>query len=70
MDQRVGAAATARPYRALDRLMVAAGAHQLAFSEPFQRCFRDVLAALQQPSNNWDNGRIAGGRALLERIRP
>jgi len=70
MDQRVGAAATARPYRALDRLMVAAGAHQLSFSEPFQRCFRDVLAALQQPSNNWDNGRIAGGRALLERIRP
>jgi 3-hydroxy-9,10-secoandrosta-1,3,5(10)-triene-9,17-dione monooxygenase len=56
-------------YRALDRLMVAAGAHQLAYSEPFQRCFRDALAALQQPSNNWDNGRIAGGRALLERIK-
>ncbi len=57
-------------YRALDRLMVAAGAHQLAYSEPFQRCFRDALAALQQPSNNWDNGRIAGGRALLDRIKP
>ncbi|HEY1503281.1 MAG TPA: acyl-CoA dehydrogenase family protein [Stellaceae bacterium] len=57
-------------YRALDRLMVAAGAHQLAYSEPFQRCFRDVLAALQQPGNNWDNGRIAGGRALLDRIKP
>lgn len=57
-------------YRALDRLMVAAGAHQLSNSEPFQRCFRDALAALQQPSNNWDNGRIAGGRTLLDRIRP
>lgn len=57
-------------YRALDRLMIAAGAHQLAYSEPFQRCFRDVLAALQQPSNNWDNGRVAGGRALLDRFKP
>jgi alkylation response protein AidB-like acyl-CoA dehydrogenase len=56
-------------YRALERLMVAAGAHQLALSEPFQRCFRDALAAIQQPSNNWDNGRIAGGRALLKRIK-
>jgi len=56
-------------YRALDRLMTAAGAHQLAYSEPFQRCFRDALAAIQQPSNNWDNGRIAGGRALLDRIK-
>ena len=56
-------------YRALDGLMVAAGAHQLALSEPFQRCFRDALAAIQQPSNNWDNGRMAGGRALLDRIK-
>jgi 3-hydroxy-9,10-secoandrosta-1,3,5(10)-triene-9,17-dione monooxygenase len=56
-------------YRALERLMSAAGAHQLAYSEPYQRCFRDALAATQQPSNNWDNGRIAAGRALLERIK-
>jgi alkylation response protein AidB-like acyl-CoA dehydrogenase len=56
-------------YRALERLMAAAGAGQLALSEPFQRCFRDVLAGLQQPSNNWDRGRVAGGRDLLDRAR-
>lgn len=57
-------------YRAIERLMAAAGAHQLALSEPFQRCFRDALAGLQQPSNNWDHGRVVGGRALLERFKP
>jgi alkylation response protein AidB-like acyl-CoA dehydrogenase len=57
-------------YRALERLMAAAGAHQLALSEPFQRSFRDALAGLQQPSNNWDHGRVVGGRALLERFKP
>jgi alkylation response protein AidB-like acyl-CoA dehydrogenase len=57
-------------YRALERLMAAAGAHQLAMSEPAQRCFRDALAGLQQPSNNWDHGRVGGGRALLERLKP
>jgi alkylation response protein AidB-like acyl-CoA dehydrogenase len=56
-------------YRALERLMAAAGAGQLAVSEPFQRCFRDALAGIQQPSNNWDNGRAQGGRALLERVK-
>jgi 3-hydroxy-9,10-secoandrosta-1,3,5(10)-triene-9,17-dione monooxygenase len=53
-------------YGALNRLMVAAGAGQLALSEPFQRCFRDALAGIQQPSNNWDNGRTAGGRELFQ----
>jgi alkylation response protein AidB-like acyl-CoA dehydrogenase len=57
-------------YRALERLMSAAGANQLALSEPFQRCYRDALAGFQQPSNNWDNGRAGGGRALLERVAP
>lgn len=57
-------------YAALNRLMVAAGANQLALSAPFQRCFRDALAGIQQPSNNWDNGRTAGGRDLLERFKP
>ncbi|HXQ49747.1 MAG TPA: hypothetical protein VN802_01530 [Stellaceae bacterium] len=55
-------------YEALDRLMVAAGAGQLALSAPFQRCFRDALAGIQQPSNNWDNGRTLGGRAIIERL--
>jgi 3-hydroxy-9,10-secoandrosta-1,3,5(10)-triene-9,17-dione monooxygenase len=59
-----------RAYAALDRLMVAAGAGQLALSAPFQRCFRDALAGIQQPSNNWDNGRTAGGRELLARFKP
>ena len=54
-------------YNALNRLMVAAGANQLAVSAPFQRCFRDALAGIQQPSNNWDHGRTAGGRELIER---
>jgi alkylation response protein AidB-like acyl-CoA dehydrogenase len=54
-------------YAALDRLMTAAGANQLALSAPFQRSFRDALAGIQQPSNNWDNGRTMGGRALIER---
>jgi alkylation response protein AidB-like acyl-CoA dehydrogenase len=53
-------------YGALNRLMIAAGAGQLAASEPFQRCFRDALAGIQQPSNNWDNGRTIGGRDLLQ----
>jgi 3-hydroxy-9,10-secoandrosta-1,3,5(10)-triene-9,17-dione monooxygenase len=56
--------------RALNRLMMAAGAGQLALSEPFQRCFRDALAGLQQPSNNWDTGRTGAGREVLERFRP
>lgn len=56
-------------YRALDRLMAAAGAGQLALSAPFQRCFRDALAGLQQPSNNWDNGRTVGGREILQRLK-
>lgn len=57
-------------YRALNRLMEAAGAGQLAVSAPFQRCFRDALAGTQQPSTNWDNGRTLGGRELLERFKP
>jgi 3-hydroxy-9,10-secoandrosta-1,3,5(10)-triene-9,17-dione monooxygenase len=57
-------------YRALDRLMSAAGAGQLALSEPFQRCFRDALAGTQQPSTNWDNGRTLGGIELFERFKP
>jgi alkylation response protein AidB-like acyl-CoA dehydrogenase len=68
-DSAAGCFIAQSAYRALERLMSAAGAHQLAYAEPFQRCFRDALAATQQPSNNWDNGRIAGGRALLERIK-
>jgi 3-hydroxy-9,10-secoandrosta-1,3,5(10)-triene-9,17-dione monooxygenase len=68
-DSAAGCFIAQSAYRALERLMAAAGAHQLAYAEPFQRCFRDALAATQQPSNNWDNGRIAGGRALLERIK-
>jgi 3-hydroxy-9,10-secoandrosta-1,3,5(10)-triene-9,17-dione monooxygenase len=68
-DSAAGCFIAQSAYRALERLMAAAGAHQLAYSEPFQRCFRDALAATQQPSNNWDNGRIAGGRALLDRIK-
>ncbi len=54
-------------YRALNRLMEAAGANQLSVSAPFQRCFRDALAGTQQPSNNWDNGQTMGGRELLGR---
>jgi len=42
----------------------------LLLSEPFQRCFRDALAGLQQPSNNWDGGRTNGGRDLLDRFKP
>lgn len=57
-------------YRALDRLMEAAGAGQLAISAPFQRCFRDALAGTQQPSTNWDSGRTMGGRELLDRFKP
>jgi len=57
-------------YRALNRLMEAAGAGQLAISAPFQRCFRDALAGSQQPSTNWDNGRTMGGRELLDRFKP
>ncbi|HEY3916210.1 MAG TPA: acyl-CoA dehydrogenase family protein [Stellaceae bacterium] len=57
-------------YQALNRLMEAAGAGQLAVSEPFQRCFRDALAGTQQPSTNWDNGRTMGGRELLDRFKP
>lgn len=56
-------------YGALNRLMTAAGAGQLALSAPFQRCFRDALAGLQQPSNNWDNGRTVGGREILARVK-
>ena len=52
-------------YAAVNRLMLAAGASQLKLSEPFQRAFRDVLAGVQQPSNDWDRGRVDGGRALL-----
>ena len=55
-------------YSALSRLMRAAGAGQLSLSEPFQRCFRDVVAGIQQPSVSWDSGRIAGGQELLDRI--
>jgi hypothetical protein len=68
-DSAAGCFIAQSAYRALDGLMTAAGAHQLAYAEPFQRCFRDALAATQQPSNNWDNGRIARGRALLEGIK-
>jgi alkylation response protein AidB-like acyl-CoA dehydrogenase len=57
-------------YQALNRLMEAAGAGQLAISAPFQRCFRDALAGTQQPSTNWDNGRTMGGRELLDRFKP
>lgn len=57
-------------YQALNRLMEAAGAGQLAISAPFQRCFRDALAGSQQPSTNWDNGRAMGGRELLDRFKP
>jgi hypothetical protein len=32
-------------------------------------CCRDALAATQQPSHNWEKGRIAAGRALLERVK-
>jgi len=52
-------------YAAVNRLMLAAGATQMKLSEPFQRAFRDVLAGIQQPSNDWDRGRIDGGRALF-----
>lgn len=57
-------------YRALNRLMEAAGAGQLAISAPFQRCFRDALAGTQQPSTNWDSGRTMGGRELFDRFKP
>lgn len=56
-------------YDALNRLMSAAGAGQLSLSSPFQRCFRDALAGLQQPSNSWDIGRTSGGRDILERFQ-
>ncbi|HUB97420.1 MAG TPA: hypothetical protein VL993_15975 [Stellaceae bacterium] len=69
-DQAVSTYIAHTAYRALDRLMVAAGANQLLLSEPFQRCFRDALAGLQQPSNNWDGGRTNGGRDLLDRFKP
>ncbi len=52
-------------YSAINRLMLAAGASQMKLSESFQRSFRDVLAGIQQPSNDWDRGRIDGGRALF-----
>jgi len=66
-DQTAMSYIAARAYGALSRLMEAAGAGQLALSAPFQRCFRDALAGLQQPSNNWDNGRTGGGREILAR---
>ena len=47
-------------YGALNRLMIAAGAGQLAASEPFQRCFRDALAgiaAAQQQLGQWPHHR-------------
>jgi 3-hydroxy-9,10-secoandrosta-1,3,5(10)-triene-9,17-dione monooxygenase len=69
-DQAASSFVAHRAYGALNRLMEAAGAGQLALSEPFQRCFRDALAGIQQPSNNWDVGRAGAGRALLDRIAP
>jgi alkylation response protein AidB-like acyl-CoA dehydrogenase len=69
-DQAVSTYIAHTAYGALNRLMIAAGAGQLSLSEPFQRCFRDALAGLQQPSNNWDNGRTFGGRELLDRLKP
>ena len=69
-DQTANSFIAHTAYKALERLMEAAGAHQLALSAPFQRCFRDALAGIQQPSNNWDNGRVEGGRALLARLKP
>lgn len=68
-DQGVAAFVANSGYNALNRLMSAAGANQLALSEPFQRCFRDALAGAQQPSNNWDNGRTVAGRRILDTYR-
>jgi 3-hydroxy-9,10-secoandrosta-1,3,5(10)-triene-9,17-dione monooxygenase len=64
-DRLAYAFAAKSAYSALDRLVQAAGASQMMLSQPFQRAFRDVLTGLQQPSNNWDEGRAAGGQALL-----
>ncbi len=69
-DQAVSGFIAHTGYQALNRLMEAAGAGQLAISAPFQRCFRDALAGTQQPSTNWDNGRTMGGREVLDRFKP
>lgn len=69
-DPTVSGYVAHRCYRATERLMAAAGAAQLATSSAFQRCFRDVLAGVQQPSQNWDNGRVMGGRNVLQRLEP
>ena len=69
-DQAVSGYVAHTAYAALNRLMEAAGAAQLALSADFQRCFRDALAGIQQPSNNWDGGRTAGGREVLELTAP
>jgi alkylation response protein AidB-like acyl-CoA dehydrogenase len=69
-DQAVSGYVAHTGYAALNRLMEAAGAAQLSLSTDFQRCFRDALAGIQQPSNNWDGGRTAGGREVLERAAP
>jgi hypothetical protein len=67
-DRAVSGFIAYKAYAALERLMVAAGAGQLAQSAPFQRCYRDALAGIQQPSTNWDAGRVSGGRDLLGRL--
>ncbi len=69
-DHLLGTFVAQTAYSALNRLMVAAGANQMMLSESFQRSFRDVLAGIQQPSNNWDHGRAAGGRALFAAASP
>jgi len=83
MQPRIGAAAVeldaARaPLRAkLKELMAKLAGErldQLAFSEPFRRYFRDALAAIQQPSNNWDNaaspeGTLGANQTRFERAR-
>jgi 3-hydroxy-9,10-secoandrosta-1,3,5(10)-triene-9,17-dione monooxygenase len=65
VDQALCAFVARSAYAAVERLFSAAGAHQLKLSGALQRRFRDTIAAIQQPSNNWDFGRTAAGRILL-----
>jgi 3-hydroxy-9,10-secoandrosta-1,3,5(10)-triene-9,17-dione monooxygenase len=65
VDQALCAFVARSAYAAVERLFSAAGASQLKLSGALQRRFRDTIAAIQQPSNNWDLGRTTAGRILL-----
>jgi 3-hydroxy-9,10-secoandrosta-1,3,5(10)-triene-9,17-dione monooxygenase len=51
--------------RAVDRLIVAVGAHGMPEDTPIQRAFRDVHAVVNHTGNNWDLQAIPYAREVL-----